>query len=231
MKMYCEIYLQKGWIFMKDWLIEHKIHVAVVLLFIVGGSIFFYLQGSNDSAPLNSLRQDDVALKEGVKTETEKKAAPAVNEPENIMVDVKGQVVRPGVYQSNTGERVIDVIGRAGGLTAHADQTQVNFAQHVEDEMVIYIPGKGEDGTTIAQPTGSSGTVSVGTGQKQGEININKADEQELQNLPGIGPAKAAAIIEFRNASGPFKKIEDLKNISGIGDKTFEKIKDLIVVK
>ena len=216
---------------MKDWLIEHKIHMAVVLLFIVGGSIFFYLQGSNESAPLNSLSQDDMVLKEGVKIETEKKAAPAVNEPENIMVDVKGQVVRPGVYQSNTGERVIDIIGRAGGLTKQADQTQVNFAQHVEDEMVIYIPGKGEDESTIPQPTGSSGTVSVGTEQKQGKININKADGQELQNLPGIGPAKAAAIIEYRNASGPFKTIEDLKNISGIGDKTFEKLKDLIVVK
>jgi len=216
---------------MKDWLIEHKIHMAVVLLFIVGGSIFFYLQGSNESAPLNSLSQDDVVLKEGVKTETEKKAEPAVNEPENIMVDVKGQVVRPGVYQSNTGERVIDIIGRAGGLTKQADQTQVNFAQHVEDEMVIYIPGKGEDESTIPQPTVSSGTVSVGTEQKQGKININKADGQELQNLPGIGPAKAAAIIEYRNASGPFKTIEDLKNISGIGDKTFEKLKDLIVVK
>jgi len=216
---------------MKDWLIEHKIHMAVVLLFIVGGSIFFYLQGSNESAPLNSLSQDDVVLKEGMKTETEKKSAPAVNEPENIMVDVKGQVVRPGVYQSNTGERVIDIIGRAGGLTKQADQTQVNFAQHVEDEMVIYIPGKGEDESTIPQPTVSSGTVSVGTEQKQGKININKADGQELQNLPGIGPAKAAAIIEYRNASGPFKTIEDLKNISGIGDKTFEKLKDLIVVK
>ena len=216
---------------MKDWLIEHKIHMAVVLLFIVGGSIFFYLQGSNESAPLNSLSQDDMVLKEGVKTETEKKAEPAVNEPENIMVDVKGQVVRPGVYQSNTGERVIDIIGRAGGLTKQADQTQVNFAQHVEDEMVIYIPGKGEDESTIPQPTVSSGTVSVGTEQKQGKININKADGQELQNLPGIGPAKAAAIIEYRNASGPFKTIEDLKNISGIGDKTFEKLKDLIVVK
>jgi competence protein ComEA len=216
---------------MKDWLIEHKLHLVVVLLFIVGGSIFFYFQGSDDSAPLNSLSQNNVALKEDVKTETEKKAAPAVNEPENIMVDVKGQVARPGVYQSNTGERVIDVIGRAGGLTKQADQTQVNFAAHVEDAMVIYIPSKGEAESTLPQPTGSSGAVSSGAGQKQGKININKADEQELQNLPGIGPAKAAAIIEFRNTSGPFKTIEDLKNISGIGDKTFEKLKDLIVVK
>ncbi|PFO03837.1 competence protein ComEA [Bacillus sp. AFS076308] len=184
-----------------------------------------------DSAPLNSISQVNEALKQDVETGTEKNATPAANQPENIMVDVKGQVNRPGVYQSNTGERVIDVIGRAGGLTEQADQTQVNFAEHVEDEMVIYIPGKGEEGSSLPSSIGTSGTVSSADGQKQGKININKADEQELQNLPGIGPAKAAAIIEFRNTSGPFKAIEDLKNISGIGDKTFEKLKDLIAVK
>jgi competence protein ComEA len=124
----------------------------------------------------------------------------------------------------------MDVIGRAGGLTDQADQTQVNLAEHVVDEMVIYIPAKGEEGDTLTT-SGPSSNSSGGTGQNQGKIDLNKADEQELQNLPGIGPAKAAAIIEFRNTSGPFKTIEDLKNISGIGDKTFEKLKDLIVVK
>ncbi|WP_255286628.1 MULTISPECIES: helix-hairpin-helix domain-containing protein [unclassified Bacillus (in: firmicutes)] len=216
---------------MKNWLIQHKIHVVVVLLLGFGGFYYFYLQVPMDSAPLNSISQVNEALKQDVETGTEKNATPAANQPENIMVDVKGQVNRPGVYQSNTGERVIDVIGRAGGLTEQADQTQVNFAEHVEDEMVIYIPGKGEEGSSLPSSIGTSGTVSSADGQKQGKININKADEQELQNLPGIGPAKAAAIIEFRNTSGPFKAIEDLKNISGIGDKTFEKLKDLIAVK
>jgi competence protein ComEA len=210
---------------------EHKIHVVVVLVLGFGSFYYFYVQAPKDSAPLNSISQGNEALKQNVETETEKKAAPKSNQPENIMVDVKGQVNRPGVYQSNTGERVIDVIGRAGGLTEQADQTQVNFAEHVEDEMVIYIPGKGEEVSTLPPPTGSSGTVSSGKGQKEGKININKADEQELQNLPGIGQAKAVAIIEFRNTSGPFKAIEDLKDISGIGDKTYEKLKDLIEVK
>lgn len=216
---------------MKDWLMEHKIHFAVVLLLVVGGLYYFYIQGPEESAPLTSLTQEDEALTKAAEAPAEKKDTPAANQPENIMVDVKGQVTRPGVYQSNTGERVIDVIGRAGGLTKQADQTQVNFAEHVEDEMVIYIPGKGVEGSTLPAATGSVGPVLSGTEQKQGKININKADEQELQNLPGIGPAKAAAITEFRNTSGPFKTIDDLKNISGIGDKTFEKLKDLIVVK
>jgi len=215
---------------LKNWLMEHKIHVVVVLLLGFGGFYYFYLQVPTDSATLNSISQENEALKHDVETETEKKATPAANQPENIMVDVKGQVNRPGVYQSNTGERVIDVIGRAGGLTEQADQTQVNFAEHVEDEMVIYIPGKGEEGSSLPSSIGASGTFSSADGQKQEKININKADEQELQNLPGIGQAKAAAIIEFRNTSGPFKAIEDLRNISGIGDKTFEKLKDLIAV-
>ncbi|MBT2656739.1 helix-hairpin-helix domain-containing protein [Bacillus sp. ISL-18] len=216
---------------MKDWLLEHKIHFAVVLLLVVGGFYYFYIQGPEESAPLTSLSQEDEVRTQAVETPAEKKDTPAANQPENIMVDVKGQVTHPGVYQANTGERVIDVIGRAGGLTNQADQTQVNFAAHVEDEMVIYIPGKGEEESTLPTATGSGGSGLSGTGQKQGKININKADEQELQNLPGIGPAKAAAIIDYRNTSGPFKTIDDLKNITGIGDKTFEKLKDLIVVK
>jgi competence protein ComEA len=215
---------------MKDWLMEHKIHLTIVLLLVGGGFYYFYFQGPEETAPLTTLSQEDQAMTKDVETVTEKKDTPAANQPENIMVDVKGQVTHPGVYQANTGERVIDVIGRAGGLTKLADQTQVNFAEHVEDEMVIYIPGKGEEGSTLPPSTVTGGSVSSGTGQKQGKININKADEQELQNLPGIGPAKAAAIIEFRNTSGPFKTIDDLKNITGIGDKTFEKLKDLIVV-
>jgi len=216
---------------MKDWMNEHKIHIAVVLLLVLGGVYYFYVQIPQESAPLASVSQESDPLKKSVETEAENTPVNKANQPEIIMVDVKGQVVRPGVYQSNTGERVIDVIGRAGGLTGQADQSQVNFAEHVEDEMVIYIPMKGEEGSSLPPQTGLGGTVSNGAGQKQGKINLNKADEAELQNLPGVGPAKAAAIIEFRETSGPFKTIEDLKNISGIGDKTFDKLKDLIDVK
>jgi competence protein ComEA len=160
------------------------------------------------------------------------------NEPANqekkdvdIIVDVKGAIKQPGVYHSNQNERVIDVIGRAGGLTDNADQTQVNFAAHVQDEMVIYIPAKGE----VAAGSHGNSSVSIGTtngaGAQDGKININKADENELQNLPGIGPSKAASIIQYRQENGLFQNIEDLKKISGIGDKTFEKLKDSISVQ
>ena len=151
--------------------------------------------------------------------------------PEKIIVDVKGQIKHPGVYQSSEGERVIDVITRAGGLTENGDASQVNFAEHVVDEMVIYIPAKGEEGQTTAGTGGKNLTTSSGlASNNQGKIDLNKADVTELQNLPGIGPAKATAIIEYRDTNGKFNAIEDLKNISGIGDKTFEKLKDLILV-
>ncbi|MFK9091389.1 helix-hairpin-helix domain-containing protein [Bacillus salipaludis] len=215
---------------MKDWLIEHKLTVIAVVFIVFGGSYYFYVNDHDEPAPMNSIIGENKLQAEGIETESKNQTNPTAALPEKIMVDVKGQVKLPGVYQSNSGERVIDVIGRAGGLTDQADQTQVNFAEHVQDEMVIYIPAKGEEGVAAPGPSVGSMTVSGGSGQKQGKININKADEQELQNLPGIGPAKAAAIIEFRNTSGPFKVIEDLKSISGIGDKTFEKLKDLIAV-
>ncbi|MCM3114898.1 helix-hairpin-helix domain-containing protein [Neobacillus sp. MER 74] len=213
---------------MKDWLIEHKISVLLGALLTLGGIYYFYVSDYATTSPVNTLSMEGKVQEnvgEGGSTQSDNQ--PEL--PEKIMVDVKGQIKQPGVYQANTGERVIDVISRAGGLTDKADQGMVNFAEHVKDEMIIYIPAKGEEG--LSSPITSSGNPASSVGsQNEAKININKADETELQNLPGIGPAKAAAIIEYRNTSGPFKTVEDLKNISGIGDKTFEKLKDLIAI-
>lgn len=214
---------------MKSWIMEHKIYFGVAIFLVFGGGYYFYGNQSVETVPINSSIDKNMLQDEG-KGIKENKQPNQVTQPEKIMVDVKGQVKQPGVYESNTGERIMDVIGRAGGLTEQADQTQVNLAEHVQDAMIIYIPSKGEEGAST--PSSSGGNMAAdGTSQNQGKININKADEQELQNLPGIGPAKAAAIIDYRNTGGPFKTIEDLKNVSGIGDKTFEKLKDLLVVK
>ncbi len=222
-------YTLKGWIFLKSWIMEHKIYFGVAIFLVFGGGYYFYGNQSVETVPINSSIDKNMLQDEG-KGIKENKQPNQVTQPEKIMVDVKGQVKQPGVYESNTGERIMDVIGRAGGLTEQADQTQVNLAEHVQDAMIIYIPSKGEEGAST--PSSSGGNMAAdGTSQNQGKININKADEQELQNLPGIGPAKAAAIIDYRNTGGPFKTIEDLKNVSGIGDKTFEKLKDLLVVK
>ncbi|WP_413308648.1 helix-hairpin-helix domain-containing protein [Bacillus sp. 1P10SD] len=214
---------------MKDWLLEHKFYMVVALF--IGLSGFYYFSFiQTDPVPTEAISMASTLKEEG--QENTKNNQPEQKEKiDKIMVDVKGQIKQPGVYQVSTGDRVIDVISRAGGLTEQADQAQVNFAAHVVDEMVVYVPAKGEEtAAVVAGSIDGSSTGIASTSDGQAKININKADENELQNLPGIGPAKAVAILEYRNTNGPFKVVDDLKNISGIGDKTFEKLKDLIVV-
>ncbi|MER1986075.1 MAG: helix-hairpin-helix domain-containing protein [Solibacillus sp.] len=147
-----------------------------------------------------------------------------------VVVDVKGAVLYPGVYELTEHERIVDAITMAGGYADGAEPKLINHAQKLQDEMVIYIPKKGEqleeDVPQLVQVAGSSGSSSAG-----GKINLNKATEAELTTLPGVGPAKATAIIGYRNETGKFQTIEDLKNVSGIGDKTFEQLRDLIDVK
>jgi competence protein ComEA len=211
---------------MKDWIIEHKMYLFAAVIVVFGGIYYVYFY---DITPTDSsIKRVESNLKTGAaKKEEENKKV----QTEKIIVDVKGQIKHPGVYQSNVGERVIDVVTRAGGLTENADEGQVNFAEHVVDEMVIFIPAKGQEGQFAAgQGIGNIASSGGSTSNNQGKMDLNKADLNELQNLPGIGPAKAAAIIEYREKSGKFKAVEDLKNITGIGDKTFEKLKDLIVV-
>jgi len=150
-------------------------------------------------------------------------------EPKEIKVDVKGAVQVPGLYVALEGERVFDLIEQAGGFTEKANRNLVNLAQIVEDQMVIYVPEIGEEEESIPLQAGI-GSVSTGNAQEEQKVNLNTASEMELQTLTGVGPSKAAAIIQFRTENGPFKSIEDLKKISGIGEKTFEKLKEEITI-
>lgn len=142
-----------------------------------------------------------------------------------LFVDIGGAVEEPGVYQAAPGTRLYEVIEMAGGLTEDADTDSVNRASFVEDGQKIIIPEKGSgnaEGTSSASPAASS---NAGTGL----ININTASADELKTLNGIGDAMAGRIIEFRSAN-PFKSIEDIMSVEGIGSKTYEKIKDQITV-
>ncbi|WHY90590.1 helix-hairpin-helix domain-containing protein [Neobacillus cucumis] len=216
---------------MKDWFTEHKLFVVIAVLIAIGGIYYFFIYQENPAsvtAPqLNSMEselQGENTAKQSEEPAKEEQKAEA------IMVDVKGQIKHPGVYPATTGERVIDLIERAGGLANKADESQVNFAEHVQDEMVIYIPAKGETDSPPAALAGGGQTGSTGGALSNTKVDLNKSDATQLQTLPGIGLAKAAAILEYRETSGGFKTVEDLKNISGIGDKTFEKLKDLVEV-
>ncbi len=113
------------------------------------------------------------------------------------------------------------MVEKAGGLLKTADEKQINFAMKLYDEMVIYIPEINELGPEVSYP----GEMNSNNDEK---VNINQADAAELETLPGIGPSKAATIIQYREENGSFKEIEELMNISGIGEKTFEKLKEQI---
>jgi competence protein ComEA len=134
-----------------------------------------------------------------------------------FMVDVKGEVKHPGVYVVKKGDRVIDVITKAGGFIDGANEQAVNLSAHLKDEMVIFVP---KDGEQIVDSQWSS--------ESEDKIDINKAKASLLSTLPGIGEAKANAIVQYRRENGPFKSIEDLLNVSGIGAKTLNKFRDQI---
>lgn len=150
--------------------------------------------------------------------------------PTILIVDVKGAVVHPGVYTLEEGDRLIDAIEAAGGYAKEADSRMLNHAMKVVDEMLVYVPAVGEE-----MPEEATAPIVVNaTGQSSstgGVVNINTADESQLMTISGIGPAKAVAIIEHRNEHGAFNAPESLMEVSGIGKKTFEKLKDKITVK
>ncbi|WP_188615103.1 helix-hairpin-helix domain-containing protein [Lysinibacillus alkalisoli] len=147
-------------------------------------------------------------------------------QPETVIVDVKGAVAQPGVYPFTTEQRVIDAIAQAGGYTEAADTKQINAAKRLQDEMIIYVPQIGEEAMDLSMPSFPS-TQEATTPQ----VNINTADEAALTTIPGVGPAKAKAIISYREQQGAYQTIEDIKNVSGIGEKTFDKLSEYITVK
>lgn len=144
-------------------------------------------------------------------------------------VDVKGAVNKAGMYRITQGMRLVDAIDLAGGFTKDADQNQLNFSKLLTDQEVIYVPKNGEEIPTMNETITSGNTHKINE-TETAKININTADANELQQLSGIGEKKAADIINYRETNGSFHAIEDLTKVSGIGEKTLEKLKDLITI-
>lgn len=155
-----------------------------------------------------------------------------------IMIHISGQVYYPGLYELVTGDRVNDAVNLAGGLTSSADFDRINLAKKVVDEEKIYIPEIGEElngevAGLILDNSSSSlfenpSTSSINSADN-GKININTCSKEQLVSLPGIGDVIADRIIEYRN-SNQFRNIDEIKNVSGIGDKKYEGIKEMIIV-
>jgi competence protein ComEA len=154
--------------------------------------------------------------------------SPAPTAAASVVIHVLGQVKRPGVYELSVGARAIDAIGAAGGFTAGADQSALNLAQVLVDGQQVLVPRPGEAPPASAAGAGApaSGTPAPGA-----EVDLNTATLEQLETLPRVGPAMAQRIIDWRTQNGGFSSVDDLNNVSGIGDKTFAELKDLVVVR
>ncbi|HLK56243.1 MAG TPA: ComEA family DNA-binding protein [Chthonomonadaceae bacterium] len=171
------------------------------------------------------------------------------SETSEVVVHVAGAVQKPGVYHLKPEARNVDALQAAGGPTADANTNGVNLAAHVQDGAQLYIPTRSElpaggmasaapivqggkiGGKSVSKPSKQSGKVDKLTDPSQGLINLNTADAAQLQRIPGIGPSMAERILAYRKESGGFRSPEDLKQISGIGESKFAKMKPFVTVR
>ncbi|MEX2043624.1 MAG: ComEA family DNA-binding protein [Patescibacteria group bacterium] len=157
--------------------------------------------------------------------------SPVPSAPLTIVVDIEGAVAKPGVRELPGGSLVADAVKAAGGFTQDADRTWVakdlNQAEELKDHQKLYIPLVGE----IVEPSGSTAGEDDGNdGGSGGLVNLNTATAEELETLPGVGEVTAGKIIDYREAFGPFESPEELMEVSGIGEKTFEKMREKVTV-
>lgn len=171
-----------------------------------------------------------VTVERQAETERPQTASEAVTTNRSVVVHVDGAVVNPGVYELRSEiPRVGDAVDAAGGLVEGADTTSMNLAAPLGDGQKVHVPLQGEVAPAEAgDATGSAlaGSSDVGSSL----VNINSATVVELDGLPGVGPSTAAAIVEDRDANGPFSSPEDLMRVSGIGEKKFAKLRDHVCV-
>lgn len=204
-----------------------------LLFFVV--TLFLFMNSKDETTSEMGVEETtEQYLMEPMQEEESMKAESAegiTEEGQDLYVDVKGAVSNPGVYQVTSDMRLMDAIELAGGFLISADQSQINLALKLTDQMVVYVPLIGEEAKEITDETSLSGNLNGNESEeKEGTVNINTADAVELQTLNGIGEKKAEKIIQYREENGSFQSTDELKNVSGIGDKTFEALKDFVVV-
>ena len=202
--------------------------IGGVIILVIGYLIYSKIE-SNSYEQLNIISEEQFTNTiQNVENEDE----------EMIIIHIAGQVKSPGIIKIKEGARIADIIEKAGGLTETANIEDINLAYVVEDGQKIIIPSKEdkEEKETINTENGDG--IIVNTAQNSNtntttfsKVNINKADTEQLQTLPGVGEATANKIIEYRKESGEFKTIEDIKNVPGIGEAKYEEIKEKIKVK
>jgi competence protein ComEA len=193
--------------------------LAVLAVVVVAGAVFWYVRSLPRPVTISAGGGPAVSG-----------AAPAVSpspSPAVLYVHVAGRVHHPGVYQLHQGDRVIDAIRAAGDAKPNADLRSVNLAALLTDGEQIILWKRGGAGS-VASTGGGGG--SPGAGSSSQPINLNTATLDQLESLPGIGPALGQRIIDYREQNGPFASVDDLVNVSGIGDKRLEDLRPLVTV-
>ncbi len=211
---------------------QQKIILGVIIAIIVG-FICYYVYAKEDR------NQTNFALENNI--ETEEKEEKQEYSDSRILVHISGAVNKEGIVELKIDSRISDAIEKAGGVREDASMEDINLAYKLEDGMKIHIPTKEEkqksENSNETYFTASSGSSTIEESiqstqnAKDTKVNLNTATQTQLETLPGIGPSTANKILSYRKEKGRFKSIEDIKEVSGIGEAKFEKIKDLISVK
>ncbi len=205
-------------------------------LFLAGGAVCLFVAFSLTALFGGKFAPEETVKEAPTEFEVLDESTAAAN---RWVVYITGAVMHPGVYEVQAGARINDALQKAGGFSIHADPEAVNLAAKIEDGVHIRIPEKGEarqgeQGAPVTPAKGGTApqnNAAPGKTQPQaGKIDINRASAAELQNLPGIGPKLSQAIVDYREANGPFMAAEDLKNVRGIAEKRFEAARDFITI-
>jgi len=208
----------------KRWLMEYK-----KVLSIIGGVLAVIVIILVGRGMMASSTKEKVMVTNAVNTTRVEEATTMM--PQNCYVDIKGEVLRPGVYEFSCESRIQEVIKKAGGFTEEADETKINLAQKISDQMQIIVPNlhsKQEGGVTEGNSEKRNSSNSTPSNSKKGTVNINTATLEELQTLKGIGKKKAEAILQYRKEHGAFRTKEDLLQVKGIGKKALEAIESQV---
>lgn len=208
----------------KRWLMEYK-----KVLSIIGGVLAVIVIILVERGMMASSTKEKVMVTNAVNTTRIEETTTMM--PQNCYVDIKGEVLHPGVYEFSCESRVQEVIKKAGGFTEEADETKINLAQKITDQMQMIVPNlhsKQEGGVTEGNSEKGNSSNSTPSNSKQGTVNINTATLEELQTIKGIGKKKAEAILQYRKEHGAFRTKEDLLQVKGIGKKALEAIESQV---
>ena len=208
---------------------QKKILFIIIIAVVIGIIIYIFNNNKIDNSELN----EDILV---ASNSTNNTIENVTDEKDMIIIHITGAVKTPGIVKLEEGSRIEDAINKAGGLTEDADISRVNLAYILEDGIKIKIPsntdlGDLQDEKILSNDSGEGIIEENKNSSQSSYVNINKATEHDLQNLPGIGPSLASKIIAYRDENGKFLTVEDIKNVNGIGDSKYENIKEYIYVK